>query len=95
MKGDQVTNAYDYSSLILLYIKNGTEKNPHAVLSEEDTVAKVYIDILSDTISWTTHMVVSNDKNHLGVHNIEGNSKKPEHLGHHSLIKEYLQFKTD
>jgi len=51
VKGDQVTNAYDYSSLILLYIKNGTEKNPHAVLSEEDTVAKVYIDILSDTIS--------------------------------------------
>jgi len=51
MKADQVTNAYDYSSLILLYIKMGTEKNPHAVLSEEDTVAKVYINILSDTIS--------------------------------------------
>lgn len=95
MKADQVTNAYDCSSLILLYIKIGTEKNPHAVLSEEDTVTKVYIDILWDTIPWTTHMVVSNDKNHLGVHNIEGISKKPEQLGHHSLIKECLQFKTD
>jgi hypothetical protein len=51
MKADQVTNAYDYSSLILLCIKMGTEKNPHAVLSEEDIVAKFYIDILSDTIS--------------------------------------------
>lgn len=40
MKADQVTNVYDYSSLNLLYIKIGTEKNPHAVLSEEDTVAK-------------------------------------------------------
>jgi hypothetical protein len=73
----------------------GTEKNPHAVLSKEDTVAKVYINILSDSVSWTTHMVVSNDKNHLGVHNIEGKSKKPEQLGHHSLIKKYLQFKTE
>lgn len=51
MQADKVTNVYDYSSLILLYIKMGTEKNPHAVLSEEDTVAKVYIDILSDTVS--------------------------------------------
>lgn len=78
MKAEQVTNVYDYSSLIHLYIKMGTEKNPCAVLSEEDTVAKVCINILSDTISWTTHMVVSNDKNHLVVQNIEGNSKKPE-----------------
>jgi hypothetical protein len=29
----------------------GTEKNPHAMLSEEDTVAKVYIDVLSDSVS--------------------------------------------
>lgn len=40
MKVDQVTKAYDYSRLVLLYIKMGTEKNPHAVLSEEDTVPK-------------------------------------------------------
>jgi len=51
MKAEQVTNVYDYSSLIHLYIKMGTEKNPCAVLSEEDTVAKVCINILSDTIS--------------------------------------------
>jgi len=55
MKADQVTNVYDYSSLILLYIKMGTEKNPHAVLSEEDTVAKVYIDIPSDSFMNYSH----------------------------------------
>jgi hypothetical protein len=43
MKADQVTNAYDYNSLVLLYIKMGTEKNPNIVLSAEDTVAEGFL----------------------------------------------------
>jgi hypothetical protein len=59
MKAGQVSNAYDYSSLVLLYIKMGTEENTNAVLSEEDTVAKVYIDTLSDASNKQFHELLT------------------------------------
>jgi hypothetical protein len=40
MAADQIINAYDYNSLVLLYIKTGDEKNPNALLSGDDIVAE-------------------------------------------------------